>query len=240
MKKPFGHVVALSLLAAGSATGQGASPDLTRVKTRTPVSPPSFARIRGWMPLGSTGVPGFLAAHPQWDGRGVLIAILDSGIDAGAAGLGTTSTSAPKILDLRDFSSEGAVPLTAALTRGDTLMQSGHRLLGFTRVKSVTTGPWFAGFFLERPLGQLPASDANENGTNGDSLMVVVGKTTEGWALFADTDGDGTLANDKPIRDFLQGRETFGWHAAGATTPLTIAANLADSAGSPRKLPTGT
>lgn len=224
----------LTVLAAATAAAQGAPPDATRVKTRTPAAPPSFARIRGWMPLGSTGVPGFLAAHPQSDGRGVLIAILDSGIDAGAAGLGTTSTNAPKILDLRDFSSEGGIVLTPAISRGDTLVQSGRRLLGFGRVKSVTTGPWFTGLFLERPLGQVPAADVNENGTNADSLLIVVGKTADGWALFADSDGDGTLANDKPVRDFLQGRETFGWHAAGASAPLTIAANFADSAGLPK------
>lgn len=233
MRQSLYQALALTVLCAGTALGQGAPPDITRVKTRTPAAPPSFARIRGWMPLGSTGVPGFLAAHPQWDGRGVLIAILDSGIDAGAAGLSLTSTNAPKILDLRDFSNEGAVRLSPAVSRGDTVIQSGHSLLGMSRVKSVTTGPWFAGFFLERPLGQAPAADVNENGTNADSLMIVVGKSADGWVLFADSDGDGTLANDKPVRDFLLGRETFGWHSAGASAPLTIAANFTESAGSP-------
>ena len=36
------------------------------------------------MPLSATGVLRFRSAHPDWDGRGVLIAILDTGIDAGA------------------------------------------------------------------------------------------------------------------------------------------------------------
>jgi hypothetical protein len=102
------------------------------------------------------------------------------------------------------------------------------------RVKGVTTGPWFTGFLLERPLGQMPAADVNLSGSNADSLSIVVGRTEQGWALFADTDGDGTLANEKPIRDFLEGRETFGWHPPGASAPLTIAANFADSAGAPR------
>jgi len=33
------------------------------------------------MPLAPTGVTTFAAQHPTFDGRGVLIAILDSGID---------------------------------------------------------------------------------------------------------------------------------------------------------------
>ena len=41
----------------------------------------------------------------------MLIAILDSGIDPGTLGLITTSQGTPKVLDLRDFSGEGHVPL---------------------------------------------------------------------------------------------------------------------------------
>ena len=60
------------------------------------------AYMLGLMPLKSTGVDVFRAAHPTYDGRGVLIAILDSGIDPGIDGLIATSTGAPKIIELRD------------------------------------------------------------------------------------------------------------------------------------------
>src|SRR5919201_1252416 len=76
-----------------------------------PMVPADAAYAQGWMPLASTGVDQFLRSHPSYDGRNVLIGILDTGIDAGVAGLEKTSTGAPKILDLRDFSAEGAVPL---------------------------------------------------------------------------------------------------------------------------------
>jgi len=52
-----------------------------------PVAPADAALARGWMPLAATGVTDFRAVHPDWDGRGVLIGILDSGIDAGVPGL---------------------------------------------------------------------------------------------------------------------------------------------------------
>jgi hypothetical protein len=66
------------------------------------------------MPLSATGVIEFRKAYPTYDGRGVLIGILDSGIDPGIPGLSTTSTGERKILDLRDFSGEGEVKLEKA------------------------------------------------------------------------------------------------------------------------------
>ena len=72
------------------------------------------------MPLAATGVTDFLALHPEWDGRGVLIGILDSGIDAGVPGLQRTPNGSPKLLDLRDFSDEGARAAHARWTRRAT------------------------------------------------------------------------------------------------------------------------
>src|SRR5262249_608277 len=68
------------------------TPDSAEVSSTTPherprVAPPAAAFARGWMPVASTGVDAFRKAHPTADGRGVLIAILDTGIDPSAPGL---------------------------------------------------------------------------------------------------------------------------------------------------------
>ena len=47
-------------------------------------------------PKAETGVTNFLAKNPTYDGRGIVIAIFDSGVDPGAPGLRETSTGLKK------------------------------------------------------------------------------------------------------------------------------------------------
>ncbi|HET7469271.1 MAG TPA: S8 family serine peptidase, partial [Gemmatimonadales bacterium] len=186
------------------------------------------------MPLASTGVDRFLKAHPEYDGRGVLIGILDTGIDPAIPGLLTTSTGSPKVLDVRNFSAEGKVPLSRITPVGDSVQIDGRWLRGFGRVVALSTsGPYYGGAIAEIPLGDPPAADLDGNGTVGDTLPVVVTRATDGWVVVADANRDGSLANERPVHDYLMGRETFGWAHAGRQPRVTIAANLADSAGSP-------
>ncbi|MEO8634116.1 MAG: S8 family serine peptidase [Gemmatimonadales bacterium] len=201
-----------------------------------PIIPPAEAYSRGWMPLRPTGVPAFLAAHPTYDGRGVIIGILDSGQDPGIPGLGRTTTGDRKFLDLRDFSGEGAVTLTATTATGDQLTLGGRVLSGISRLRGLQVGhAMWVGTVAELPLGELPGSDLNGDHDNSDTLGVVVLRATDGWVLVADTDGDGSLADEVPVHDFLVARETFAWHSGTRPAPLTIAVNLStDSGGAPR------
>jgi subtilisin family serine protease len=199
------------------------------------LAPPEVANAHGWMSLASTGVERLRRAHPDYDGRGVLIGILDTGIDPAVPGLLTTSIGGPKVVDLRDFSGEGAVRLEPVTPRGDSVVVAGRTLAGFGRVKALsTTGPYYGGSIAEIPLGEPPAADLNGNGAVRDTLPVVVVRASDGWVLLADTDGDGSLAGERPVHDYLIGRETFGWATKGATPKVTIAANFADATGAPR------
>lgn len=204
---------------------------------RPRVAAASAAYRSGWMPLDATGVTAFRQSHPTADGRGVLMAILDSGVDPTIPGLMTTSTGGRKIVDLRDFSGEGVVALTAARVVDDSIEVGGRRLGGAARVlgRSVTR-KIFGGVVAEIPLGSphevlegesLPA-DLNGNGRLTDTLPVVVTRTATGWGLFADTNGDGTLADERPVLDYQVAREAFGWHTGDAESPMGIVVNVAD------------
>jgi tripeptidyl-peptidase II len=247
--RPLPALVALVVLAAcaggGPAAGgpvarpapridapspPGALPDATST-TGEPAIQPQVAFLSGLMPLRSTGVPEFLAAHPTYDGRGVLIAILDSGIDAGTYGLITTSAGGPKILDLRDFSGEGRIALTPVTPGGDgTVAVDGQQLHGTGRIGRLTSSnSWYAGVLRELPLGSPPAADLNGNGTSTDVFAVIVVRAADGWVAFIDSNRDGSFEDEMPLHDYREGRETI----ALGTRPITIVANFAEVGGAP-------
>ncbi|PYO63597.1 MAG: hypothetical protein DMD28_01770 [Gemmatimonadetes bacterium] len=210
----------------GAIARDSAAPPATE-----PVLPPSYAYAAGLMPLASTGVDQFRARHATYDGRGVVIGILDSGVDPGAAGLAVTSTGAPKILDLRDFSDEGRVFLTPVVPSPDgTVTVAGHSLMGAGRIARITSATtWYAGELRELPLGRSPAADLNGNGQNTDAFPVIVVKATDGWVAFMDTNLNGSFDDETPVRDYRQGHEMI----ALGSKPLTMAANLDERNGAP-------
>jgi tripeptidyl-peptidase-2 len=61
------------------------------------------------------GVDRFQAKHPDFDGKGVVVAVLDTGVDMGVEGLKTRPDGKVKVVDVRDFSGEG-----------DLVWQEGH------------------------------------------------------------------------------------------------------------------
>jgi len=201
---------------ADASRGSGGGPQ--------PIVEPAVAYMLGLMPLKSAGVDVFRTAHPTYDGRGILIAILDSGVDPSVPGLIATSTGAPKIIELRDFSGEGRIALTPIPAPTESEMRGAGRI---GRLTTATT--WYRGVFRELPLGRPPASDVNGNGRNRDEFAVVVVKASDGWVAFLDTSLDGSFEDEMPLHDYRQGRETI----ALGRKPITIVANFSEADGAP-------
>ncbi|KAG5191080.1 subtilase family-domain-containing protein [Tribonema minus] len=75
---------------------------------------------QGILPRQETQAEAFVQANPEFDGRGTVVAILDTGVDPGAIGLQTTSDGRPKVIDVIDCGGSGDVDTTTTVTGAET------------------------------------------------------------------------------------------------------------------------
>ncbi|XP_059629254.1 tripeptidyl-peptidase 2 isoform X2 [Cornus florida] len=102
------------------------------------------------MPKKETGADRFIEAHPEFDGRGVLIAIFDSGVDPAATGLQVTSDGKPKVLDVIDCTGSGDIDtsnVVKANADGCILGASGASLAVNSSWEN-PSGEWHVGYKL--------------------------------------------------------------------------------------------
>ena len=98
-----------------SIAEEPASPDASSQE----VSSEDAETIYGLMPRQETGALDFLEDHPDYDGRGVVVAIFDTGVDPGVVGLQTTPDGRPKVIDIVDATGSGDVDMSKVVKPED-------------------------------------------------------------------------------------------------------------------------
>jgi subtilisin family serine protease len=188
---------------------------------------PRIAMLAGLLPRSSIGADQYMAEYPTADGRGVIIGILDSGIDVGLPGFQVTTTGDRKVLDARDFSGEGRIHLEAVEPTAGTVRIGNQELAGLDVIAGSATRPYYGGIFIEHRLGE---ADIDGNGSIADTFALLVAKTPQGWGIFADTNRDGRLDDETPVHDFLVAGEYFGF----GRRRMALVANFTEENGAPR------
>ena len=173
-----------------------------------------------YMPIRDIGASQFMAANPTWDGRGVTIGIVDSGVTLDHPSLLTTSTGERKIIDW--------VTGTDPFTENDpTWLNMQTEVSGSTFVFNTVTytapvaGSYRIALFNERDprLGGEVGSDVNRDGNPaGSSGIFAVLWNADTGTVWVDTNQNQNFADDMPMTDY---KVNFDVNYFGNDNPAT-------------------
>ncbi|KRX95312.1 Tripeptidyl-peptidase 2 [Trichinella pseudospiralis] len=92
------------------------------------------------IPRDETELSEFQKSFSEYDGRGIVIAILDTGIDPSAPGMQVTSEGSPKIIDIVDLTGSGDVDTSTKRRAQDSVLVglTGRKLMSEKRKKEWT------------------------------------------------------------------------------------------------------
>uniref|UniRef100_A0A914QBJ6 Peptidase S8/S53 domain-containing protein n=1 Tax=Panagrolaimus davidi TaxID=227884 RepID=A0A914QBJ6_9BILA len=146
-----------------------------------------------------TQQPQFLKKYPNFDGRGVIIGIIDSCIDVSLPGLQKTSTGLPKIIDCIDLTGNGFVNTSTIKS-----VDKNNILIGLTGLNlkipltwKNPTGEWHLGI---KSIYELFDEEAHEKIIV--ILDCIVWNNGKEWNACLDTSFIGDLNNVKVLTNF--------------------------------------
>ena len=158
-------------------------------------------RANPFMPIQDTGAASFLDAHPTWDGRGVTIGIVDTGISLDHPSLTTTSTGERKVVDWVT----GTDPITdndpTWVNMGTQVSGASFSFDGRTYTAPVA-GSYRIGVFVEgdaRLNGEF-ARNVNRDGDITDRFGVLWNTGTN--QVWVDANTNNTFADDAAMTDY--------------------------------------
>lgn len=192
---------------------------------------------QGFLPKEDLGVLEFRKLAPDADGRGVIVAVLDTGMDLAHPAFQRTPDGKPKVIDFYDATDSGEVafPVDVTLNAGETslLGLSGRRLqLGglavpgrLLRLGRVVGGAALPEGLASRVVGE-QARDQRERALREQDrafggaapaetlppeplVFDAITFEAEGaWRVVIDTDRDGDLGEEQALREFRLTHDT--------------------------------
>ena len=166
-----------------------------------------------YMPSNEIGAVDFVADNPQWDGRGVTIGIMDSGVDLGHPALQKTTTGERKIVDWVTATD----PFEDATWRAMITEVTGP---SFTAAGATWTAPAgtyrFNRFSESITAASDPAGDVNRDGDRTDTFGILYDPATHN--IWVDTNQNNNFTDDAMMRPY---KEKFDVGYFGTDNPAT-------------------
>ena len=182
-----------------------------------PISSYSIDNPRMWDFISTKDVKAydFIKENPEFDGRNTVIAVMDTGVDMGIPGLTQDSQGEVKVIDVQDFSGEGAVYLNYTEIKNENdkyyiELPDKKRLLGVDRFQFEDNKLRF-GLVTEKDKKNSPLKDLNDNGKTDDVYSIVIGKLKDNDEIVCiiDTDGDMDLNDEEALVDYKKKYQSF-------------------------------
>jgi subtilisin family serine protease len=165
---------------------------------------PGTPQANPYLPTNEIGATDFTRAHKTWDGRGVTIGVLDTGIDLDHPSLQTTSTGERKIVDW--------VTATDPLVDGDQTWRpmlaevEGPTFSALGRTWTAPVGNFFLNRFAESATtGSEFAGDVNRDGDDTDTFGILYRASDH--AIWVDTDQDGDFTDEELRRPYAEDQQ---------------------------------
>jgi tripeptidyl-peptidase II len=181
-------------------------------------SPPAWTQLS----VSTCRVDEFLKAHPDHDGRGVIIAVMDTGVDPSIPGLTRLPDGAVKCIDVQDFTGQGDIELhvvqpdansNAVVDPDDAGSPIHYALPTLPAGAGGEERRFWMGAFDEKKFINSKVADLNDNGRTDDRFPVLVtalaGDGDDQAVCFVDTNMDRNFADEKPLKSYKLNFDTF-------------------------------
>ncbi|NOZ07369.1 MAG: S8 family serine peptidase [FCB group bacterium] len=159
------------------------------------------------LPRVTSGTASFFKKYPMFDGTGITIFIMDTGVEPTVAGLAKNPDGTDKLIDVFDASRTGDTSFRKLKTEkidGETFLTDGEDLfLKDYEAYALPLNRVYGGIFKEERFKNSSPKDINDNGSTDDKwAFIVFPDPDENWYLIMDTDLDGSLTGETVITDY--------------------------------------
>ena len=174
-----------------------------------------------------------LRSEYDLSGEGVVIAIIDSGIDTRHPDLQKISSNSPKILDWVNITDEGRVKIPyTAMHKGEEFLSTEFGPVELPRRKSLS-GEYRYGLWQEEWIIITHALDFTGNGISNDQVLVLALDSQEAGVydtVFVDTNSNLSLLDEIPLRVYRDYKSSYATFPVSDALPEGFSFVLSDMA----------